>query len=64
MKCVKSSLTFEKQTDLIQPFEGSIKMLDFSRQMYHMKTNNTSHAFRKICAPWGVTFFWRLYHAV
>jgi hypothetical protein len=24
--------------------------------------NNTSHAFRKICAPWGVTFFMGLVH--
>ena len=51
-------------TKIIQPSERSIKMLDFSSQMYNIEANNTSHAFRKICAPWGVTFFWRLYHAV
>jgi prophage tail gpP-like protein len=35
----------------------SIKMLDFSIKMLNIKANNTSHASRKICAPWGVTFF-------
>ena len=29
--------------------------------LFHYKIyqylNNTPHAFRKICAPWGVTFF-------
>jgi hypothetical protein len=27
------------------------------------RANNTSHAFRKICAPWGVTFFMANNHA-
>jgi len=45
-------------------YAKSIKMLDFSIKMLNIKANNTSHAFRKICAPWGVTFFGRLYHAV
>jgi len=39
-----------------------IKMLDFSFKMIRIKANNTSHASRKICAPWGVTFFWRSYY--
>ena len=45
-------------------YAKSIKMLDFSIKMLNIIANNTSHAFRKICAPWGVTFFGRLYHAV
>lgn len=45
-------------------YAKAIKMLDFSIKMLNIRDNNTSHAFRKICAPWGVTFFWRLYHAV
>jgi len=40
----------------------SIKKLDFSIKMLNIRANNTSHAFRKICAPWGVTFFWRSYY--
>ncbi len=40
----------------------SIKMLDFSVKMHRINTNNTSHASREICAPWGVTFFWRSYY--
>ena len=25
--------------------------------IYYHRSNNTSHASRKICAPWGVSFF-------
>jgi hypothetical protein len=34
-----------------------VKTFDFLSQIKHTRANNTSHAFRKICAPWGVTFF-------
>jgi len=36
--------------------------LDLFHRISIIKHNNTSHAFRKICAPWGVTFFMALVH--
>jgi len=45
-------------------YAKSIKKLDFSIKMLNIRANNTSHAFRKICAPWGVTFFWETDYAV
>lgn len=30
----------------------------FLENMSSIIINNTPHAFRKICAPWGVTYFW------
>ena len=32
-------------------------MLAFLTTMFKINANNTPHAFRKICAPWGVAFF-------
>ena len=32
-------------------------MLAFLLVIYETDFNNTPHAFREICAPWGVTFF-------
>lgn len=40
------------------------KKLDFFIGMLNISINNTSHASRKICAPWGVTFFWGIIHEV
>jgi prophage tail gpP-like protein len=59
-------MTSKKSFSLLitKGYPQSIKKLDFSIKMLNIRANNTSHAFRKICAPWGVTFFGRLYHAV
>ena len=35
----------------------SQKQLAFLANMAMIIINNTPHASRKICAPWGVTFF-------
>jgi hypothetical protein len=34
---------------------GQMNSLSFS--VIHRFSNNTPHASRKLCAPWGVTFF-------
>jgi hypothetical protein len=33
------------------------KCLHLAADMVEAVLNSTSHAFRKICAPWGVIFF-------
>lgn len=46
-----------KRNSLAFVFLRAKKKLAFSPAISHKKINNTSHASRKICAPWEVTFF-------